>query len=215
MDAPFWLARWQNNELGFQLDAAHPLLRQCLPGLLEGCNKVLVPLCGKSPDIAYLSGFLPVLGIELSAIACHDFFIEHNLAFHCWPAEPFRCYHSGNISLWQGDFFAFDPAHSIDCNVAYDRAALIALPPAMRQQYAAKLMQLLPAGARILLLSLEYPQLEKQGPPFAVYQQEIEYLFPTADIMLLAELDITGNGFARRRFDTSRLVEKAYCITLP
>jgi hypothetical protein len=33
--------------------------------------------------------------------------------------------------------------------------------------------------------------------------------------MLLAELDITGNGFARRRFDTSILVEKAYCITLP
>lgn len=215
MDASFWLARWQNNELGFQLDAAHPLLQQCLPSLLEGCCKVLIPLCGKSPDIAYISGFFPVLGIELSAIACHDFFIEQRLGFYSCLAEPFRCYQSGNITLWQGDFFAFEPAHSGDCNVVYDRAALIALPPAMRRQYAAKLMQLVPAGARILLLSLEYPQHEKQGPPFAVYQQEIEQLFPAANITLLAERDITGNGFARRRFDTSSLIEKAYCITLP
>jgi thiopurine S-methyltransferase len=214
MDADFWLTRWQNNELGFQLDNAHPLLVQCLPSLLVNSTKVLVPLCGKSPDIHYLSGFLPVLGAELSAIACHEFFIEHQLAFNSWPVDCFRCYQSEYITLWQGDFFAMQPEHVMACDLIYDRAALIALPQPMRQQYADKLQAILPHGAKVLLISLEYPQHEKSGPPFSVSREEIDALFPNAEIELLAELELTGKGFARRRFATSSLVEKAYCITL-
>jgi len=214
MEADFWLARWKNNELGFQLECAHPLLMQCLPSMLSGSNKVFVPLCGKSPDINHLASFLPVIGAELSAIACHDFFFEHKLAFNSWLAEPFRCYQSDNIILWQGDFFELSQEHLADCNLVYDRAALIALPAPMRQLYANKLQQLLQPGTKILLISLEYPQHEKAGPPFSVTTAEIKTLFPTADVELLAESELTGKGFARRRFETSVLIERAYCITL-
>jgi len=70
MDASFWHARWQQNELGFQLEAAHPLLQKWLAHVGSGKGPVLVPLCGKSPDIQYLANFSSVVGAELSPIAC-------------------------------------------------------------------------------------------------------------------------------------------------
>lgn len=215
MEAEFWLARWQNNELGFQLDDVHPLLKQCLPQVLGQHKRVFVPLCGKSLDMCYLATFLPVTGVELSKIACDDFFSAYQQPFQQLSVPPFRCYSSERITLWQGDFFALSPAQLEGASLVYDRAALIALPEKMRQQYAAKLRQLLPAGSTILLVSLEYPQHEKQGPPFSVTAAEIGRLFQGADIQLMAELEQTGKGFARRRFATSYLVERAYCIRLP
>lgn len=214
MEADFWLARWRNNELGFQLDAAHPLLVQCLPAVMDNCTSVLVPLCGKSPDMVYLSQYFSVLGAELSDIACRDFFNEQNLPHNLTDLGHFKMFVGANISLLQGDFFALEREQITHCQLVYDRAALIALPPLMRQQYAAKLNTLLPAGTRILLISLEYPEHEKQGPPFAVFYDELVKLFPSAKIELLAEMELTGKGFARRRFETSSLIEKAYCITL-
>jgi thiopurine S-methyltransferase len=215
MEAQFWLTCWQNNELGFQLDDAHPLLQQCLPALLTGRQRVLVPLCGKSLDMHYLARFLPVVGAELSAIACRDFFTESGLNADVETLAAFQRYSSSDITLWQGDFFALTAAQIGECDLVYDRAALIALPPPMRCQYVAKLRQLLPAGATILLISLEYPQHEKQGPPFCVPQDEIRTLFEGCKIEPLATLDLTGKGFARRRFATSLLLEQAYSITLP
>jgi thiopurine S-methyltransferase len=215
MDADFWLARWQNNELGFQLDEVHPLLKQCLPQVLDEHKRILVPLCGKSLDMCYLATFLPVTGVELSQIACDDFFSAYQQPFQQRSVPPFRCYSSERITLWQGDFFAVSPVELEGASLVYDRAALIALPEQMRQQYAFKLQQLLPSGSTILLISLEYPQQEKQGPPFSVTAAEIGRLFQSTDIQLIAELEQTGKGFARRRFATSYLVERAYRIRLP
>ena len=215
MDAGFWHARWQNNELGFHMDSAHSLLRQCLPAFLPVTGKVLVPLCGKSPDLRFLAQAMPVIGAELSEIACDDFFSEQQLAYVKQLQGDFIRYQADNITLLQGDFFALTKPQVQDCTLAYDRAALIALPPQMRRQYATHLCQLLPSGAKILLISLAYPQAEKQGPPFSVPEQEVRQLFAGCEIAVLATQDITGQGFAKRRFATSSLVETAYSITLP
>ena len=58
--------------------------------------------------------------------------------------------------------------------MVYDRAALIALPPAMRQRYAQLLCERLPAHVKVLLITLEFEG--EQGPPFSVYQAEVEQL---------------------------------------
>ena len=50
----------------------------------------------------------------------------------------------------------------------YDRASLIALPPEMRERYARHLAGILPPATQILLITLDYPQPEMPGPPFAV-----------------------------------------------
>ena len=61
-------------------------------------------------------------------------------------------------------------------------------------------------------LSLEYPQAEKAGPPFSVDEAEIRQLFDGAIIEKLASTDLTGEGFARRRFLTSSLIETSWLI---
>jgi thiopurine S-methyltransferase len=212
MDASFWQQRWALNELGFQLDSAHPLLAAQLAAM-PAQGKVFVPLCGKSPDMHMLATRYQVIGAELSEIACRDFFVEANLRVMTQTQGDHQRWQSQNgvYQLWQGDFFTLPASVVVGCQLIYDRAALIALPPAMRMQYARQLMTLFPA-ASLLLISLEYPEGEKQGPPFAVFPEEITALFPAAVIEIAGIRNLTGQGFARRKFQTSQLVEKSYWI---
>ena len=215
MQPDFWLECWQSNKLGFHLDEVHPLLVLALQRLALPGGRVFVPLCGKSTDLLYLSEYAEVVGNELSAIACHDFFVDNKLSHSEIPADGFNCFQANNISILQGDFFTLTKALLGDVSWVYDRAALIALPAQMRQLYAAHLTKLLPPGGRIVLITLEYPEHEKQGPPFTVLQNELYQLFPDAEVELITTSDITGKGFAKRRFATSYLTEKLYLVTLP
>jgi thiopurine S-methyltransferase len=210
MEADFWHQVWQQNQLGFQLAEAHPLLRARLSSL-PASAAVLVPLCGKSPDLHLLAQHYRVVGAELSQIACSDFFAEAQMPVSPMDAGAFILWQSAQYQLWQGDFFELSAAAVQDCQLIYDRAALIALPAEMRRRYVQKLRQLLPK-ASLLLISLEYPEHEKQGPPFAVSELEIADLFEFAEIELCAIRNLTGQGFARRKFETSQLVEKSWLI---
>lgn len=210
MDVNFWRQRWELNELGFQLDSAHPLLAAQLAAM-PAQQKVFVPLCGKSPDMHLLASRYQVIGAELSDIACRDFFAEAALPVETSTEGEHQCWQSVGYQLWQGDFFTLPARAVVDCQLIYDRAALIALPPQMRRQYAGHLMALFPS-ASMLLISLEYPEGEKQGPPFAVYPDEISTLFAGARIEIAGIRNITGQGFARRKFLTSQLVEKSWWL---
>jgi thiopurine S-methyltransferase len=210
MQQDFWLNCWRQNQLGWQQDAAHPLLIQAPADWLDQ-RPVFVPLCGKSPDLLYLAQSAAVIGSELSAIACRDFFAENQLDLQQSDMADFRLFAAGNVQIWQGDFFLLKPEQVASCRRVYDRAALIALPESMRRDYVRQLRALLPA-ADMLLLSLEYPAAEKAGPPFSVTPQEISTLFEFATVTLLQQQDLTGRGFARRRFETSSLVETCWRI---
>lgn len=210
MDAEFWLRCWQQNQLGWQLDAPHPLLQTAPDGWLTA-QPVFVPLCGKSPDLQYLAATAPVVGAELSELACKAFFSEQGFVPEIRSEADFMVYQHKNISLWQGDFFTLQPTQLMDCTRIYDRAALIALPAHMRKEYVRHLRRLIPQ-ADMLLLSLEYPSGEKQGPPFSVPAAEIHHLFDFATVQLWQQRDLTGQGFARRRFDTSQLIESCWRI---
>jgi thiopurine S-methyltransferase len=210
MEAEFWHQVWQHNQLGFQLAEAHPLLRAQLAALPAG-HTILVPLCGKSPDLHLLAQQYQVVGAELSQIACRDFFAEAQLPVSQLDAGAFTLWQAAPYQLWQGDFFALPSTAVQGCQLVYDRAALIALPPDMQRLYVQTLKQLLPQ-ATLLLISLEYPKHEKQGPPFSVTAAEIALLFDFADINLCGIRNLTGQGFARRKFETSWLIEKSWLI---
>ncbi|WP_258879706.1 universal stress protein, partial [Pseudomonas aeruginosa] len=81
MQADFWHARWANNQIGFHLDEINPYLMRHLSRLrLQAGERILVPLCGKTLDLAWLAAQgLEVLGVELSEKAVSDFFEEHDL----------------------------------------------------------------------------------------------------------------------------------------
>ena len=61
----------------------------------------------------------------------------------------------------------------------------------MRRRYVSGVYARLPRGCRGLLITLEYPQAEKAGPPFSVEEAEVRGLFePDWQVDLLERRDI-------------------------
>jgi len=118
------------------------------------------------------------------------------------------------ITVLCGDFFNLEPSLTAHVGAVFDRAALIALPSQMRVAYARKLLEILPAGIPVLLITLDYDQDEMPGPPFAVSDREVHELFAGSRVERLAEVDVSaapGNARFRQR-GVSRLLERAYRI---
>jgi thiopurine S-methyltransferase len=140
-------------------------------------SRVLVPLAGKSPDLAWLAGHgYNVVGVELSPLACEGFFNEQHISAQRTPDGPFVRWEGGGVTILQGDFF--DLQGTFDA--ALDRAALVAFPEADRQRYARHLTAQLATDAALLLVTIEYNARRRTGPPFPVFPQEVGDLFPGA-----------------------------------
>ncbi len=179
MEHGFWQQRWQEGRIGFHQDEATPLLREYWPTLaLPSGSRVFVPLAGKSLDMSWLAAQgHRVLGVELSQIAVEQFFDEHGLTPTRRQSRYGMHYLAGRVELICGDAFALDADLLSNCDGVFDRAALIALPPELRQRYANELYARLPTGCRGLVITLEYPQHEKEGPPFSVDEDEVRALY--------------------------------------
>ncbi|KRG69019.1 thiopurine S-methyltransferase [Pseudoxanthomonas dokdonensis] len=179
MEAEFWLQRWQQGKTGFHQDRVMPLLQRHWPALrMPDGSRVLVPLAGKSLDMIWLAACgHQVLGVELSALAVAQFFAENDLVPRISRSRYGVHHHAGNIELICGDVFDLDMQMLADCRGVYDRAALIALPEDLRQRYVRHVYGQLPRDCRGLLITLEYPQHEKSGPPFSVTADAVDQLF--------------------------------------
>jgi thiopurine S-methyltransferase len=179
MDPEFWRKRWQNGEIGFHQTQVNVDLRVLWPRLRCPPNApVFVPLCGKSPDMVWLRALgHKVIGIELSEVAVASFFAEQELQPVREAAGPLQCWRADGYELYVGDFFDLSAAQLAGVHALYDRAALIALPEPLRARYARHLAATLPAGCKMLLLTMVYPQEQMAGPPFAVAEAEVRSLF--------------------------------------
>ncbi len=216
MDPDFWLRRWQEGQIGFHQNDYNPyLLRHwsrlgARPG--EG---VLVPLAGKSRDMLWLRDQgLRVLGVELSPLAVRQFFEENQIPCHCEERDAFLCRSGAGIDLWCGDFFQLQPEHTEGIRLAYDRAALVALPPPLRRRYAAHLGRLLAApDAACLLVTMEYDQTEMDGPPFSVPESEVRALYaPDFEVTPLERFDVLADNPHFQDRGLSRLHEAVYLL---
>ena len=203
MDETFWLRRWENNDIGFHKEEPHHYLQRFFAALrVQRGEPVLVPLCGKSRDLAWLHGRgLQVTGVELSRLALEAFIDEHGLQGEWTWRAGMPCYLDQGYRLYCGDFFHVTGSELGDLRAAFDRGALVALPPVLRNRYAEHLAGLMPAGSRILLVSYDYDQKETCGPPFSVPYTEIGELFDRWFAReLLAEDDVlwSHQGLATR-----------------
>jgi len=178
MHPDFWLQRWHDGQIGFHRNEVMPLLQKHWPDLqLPTGSRVLVPLCGKTLDMHWLAAQgHRVLGVELSSLAVEQFFAEAGLTPQRHRSASGEHYVAGPIEIICGDAFALDATLLSDIAALYDRAALIALPPALRERYRDTVYARVPQGCQGVLITLEYPQDEKQGPPFSVEQPEVEQL---------------------------------------
>ncbi|MEQ1672266.1 MAG: thiopurine S-methyltransferase, partial [Hyphomicrobium sp.] len=207
---------WQKREIGFHQPQVQPALVKHWPRLnVAKGARVLVPLCGKTVDMAWLAdqGYR-VTGAELSELAVDEFFSERSVTPEVRHDGPFKIKSSGSIEIWCGDFFALNTANFPHIDALYDRAALVAMPPELQPRYAAKLAELLPAGGKALLIGLDYNTNEMSGPPFAIPQMRVrELLSPSFDIELLEARDgLTKSEHLAKRGIT-RLEEASYLLT--
>ncbi|MEM7377236.1 MAG: thiopurine S-methyltransferase [Pseudomonadota bacterium] len=178
MDPAFWLSRWRDNRIGFHLDAVNPALVDHVDTLsLAPASRVFVPLCGKSLDLDWLlSRGHRVVGIELADASVQAVFDRLGLQPHVTECGALVHYHADELDLFVGDVFALDGDTLGDVDAVYDRAALVALPAAMRARYAAHL-QTLSGAIPQLLVTLDYDQDTLDGPPFAVSPDQVEAFY--------------------------------------
>ena len=219
MEPDFWHERWHTGKIGFHQEEVNPYLMQFWPRLQASPDQgVLVPLCGKSRDMLWLQAQAQaVIGVELSPLAVNDFFESNQ-----WPAEHdkvigFDRSRYGSMQILCGNFFDLkntpeSPVNNI--SLVYDRASLIALPPSMRQKYAQHMTQLLPSSAQILLLTLEYPPHQMDGPPFSVDKQEIQRLYAEFfDIEKLGTEEALEKNEKFKAQGVSEMFEASYLLT--
>lgn len=189
MEHEFWHSKWAENQIGFHLNDVHPLLVQFWPSLkVSKTDSVFVPLCGKSEDLDWLTmRHNSVTGVELSDIAVRSYFAERFYTPIVTQLDSYNIlYQFDELSIYQGDIFT---APLTPFDVIYDRAALVALPPSLRQNYAQRLLSLLNTNGSILLISVEHG-LNKPTPPFSVRADEVRTLFKGCEINELGYVDL-------------------------
>lgn len=199
-----WLERWENDNTGWHEPAGNIGLKEYWR--VTG-HKVLVPLCGKSPDLLWLAqGGNEVVGVELSEIAVKAFFEEHRLEYEQTAAElPAYVANELPITLYCGDFFEL---RNEMCDAHYDRGALVALPPDLRPRYADHVSSLLERGAEQLIVTVEYDQDVVAGPPWSVDSDEV--LGYWSDLELLTSREDIDNG--PPKFLNAGLDEMSECV---
>jgi len=166
MHPDFWHERWQRGEIGWHRDDINVHLQEHWHRVgAEPGTQVLVPLCGKTRDLLWLAAQgHPVLGVEISAIAVEAFFSDNALSPAVNDQGAFRRYAVDELEILRGDFFDLTPAQVSRVGAIYDRASLIALPPAMRPLYAEHLQALTKPGTQGLLITLEYRMKWRDRP---------------------------------------------------
>jgi thiopurine S-methyltransferase len=158
------------------------------------------------------------VGIDLSALALEDFFLENKLSYEKDDIDGFVRFtgtqDAKGITLLAGDYFSLKPSMTAHCQALYDRAALIAMPNTMRADYVDHLVTLMPTASHGLLLAIAYDQSLMHGPPFSVSDEHVRTLLHTGfDVNELAHYsgpERVGN-LADRGLET--LDERVYLLS--
>lgn len=185
MNPEFWHNRWQEKRTGFHQSEVNPLLIKYWSKLnLPAGSRVFVPLCGKSIDMIWLAaqGY-DIVGVELVESAVKEFFSEnrilHTIINH--PHNPnIKYYHwqheNQKIEILVADIFSLSIEDIDYIDAVYDKAALIALPADMRPDYSEQIRKV-SDNAPQLLITLNYDQSKKDGPPFSINHEQVQQYY--------------------------------------
>ena len=202
MFSPLFFEKWNENRIAWHENDPHEALLRfgdlIIPSSEEtkdddlgvcsasgAAARVLVPLCGKSVDMAYLArrageengGVTQVVGVDGILKPLEIFASEHPDLEITTQAEGRL---SGkNVLLLQSDFFHLDEATTAGLfDAVFDRASLVAIDPSLREAYVKVVQRLLKPGGRILLAVIERLEGDPSaGPPFSVSEQQVRELY--------------------------------------
>lgn len=178
MHNDYWLGKWKKSDIAFHEEEVTAELVTYLEELnLSPGDRIFVPLCGKTKDMAWLAqkGF-EVIGAELSSIACESFFAELSVTPQIYKYDKLTKYRYNNIELICGDIFDVTSADLPNIDVVYDCKALIALPSDLRRKYLDHIVAILGDKIKVLLLTRE-SNCKISPPPFPVSKDEVYSLY--------------------------------------
>ena len=211
-----WHSHWTRKTPGFHEGRVNTYLQQFLPSYhLQPGDRIFMPLCGKAVDILWLSlqGFR-VIGVELSKVAIESFFEESALDFAKVQHGKLVKYEAPNITLYLGDFMDIQADHLTGCKLVYDRASIVAIESFNRGVYKRKILEIIPAGIPMLLVTLDYNQKMMKGPPFSVPVSDIKQLYqPEYRLELLQTSEQIAERPKWRDLGLQSLLESALRLT--
>jgi thiopurine S-methyltransferase len=150
-------------------------------------------LCGKTLDISWLlSTGYRVAGAELSKIAITELFTQLGVKPEISRVGEVDHYSALDIDIFVGNIFDLSRKILGAVNAIYDRAALVALPEAMRHRYTAHLMEITDTAPQ-LMICYEYDQSLMEGPPFSISREEVHRHYRDRyTLTLLASINVPG-----------------------
>ncbi len=176
----YWYERWKNKDTAFDQKLPNQFLVKHLPKIkYSNTNICFVPLCGSSIDMLYLEqqGF-KVVGVEISEQAILQFFNTHNIPYKKnRTINDFKCFYSNKIKIVCADILEIN-LDEIDQQPVlwYDRGGYVALPNAIRESYAKKMIEICGHQTQILLNTTIHDGNPEQ-PPFSITQKELKSTF--------------------------------------
>jgi len=172
-----WTEFWRVGRTGFHQSEVHPLLIEHGSWLLEGASRVGVPLCGKSLDLCWLAARVEVIGFELVSQAIEEFMTEQGVSLESEEYGDRRWWKTAGLGILQGDFMQVSLDDIGSLQAIWDRAAMVAIRPEGRERYAAKLVELLESGGRILLVTWDADRPADVGPPYRLRATDVNDLY--------------------------------------
>ena len=132
-----------------------------------------------------------VVGLEMVEEAIQSFFEENKLNVTRETIDEQIHHTSEPFTIIEGDIFNLK-AGLTQADTWYDRAAMIAIPPTMREVYVEQIRQLTKPNAVGLLITFAYPQEEMEGPPFSLSDNDVKELFSNGfEVECLEQIDLT------------------------
>jgi thiopurine S-methyltransferase len=210
-----WKSKWSNGTTRWHKNDVNPYLQKYVENgvLLNSNNKkkrVLVPLCGKTVDMAYLArenNVDQVVGVDCAPIAMAQFAqeqIDLNVVANGDETNKdnniFKKWTGKSITLLCGDFFQLGSNgddNEFKFDAVWDRASLVAIQPTLREDYARTIGRVIVRpGGRYLLSTLVRPDGNTTtGPPFSIDEQEVRRIFepqPWVESVELLEVNSAG-----------------------
>ena len=188
----YWHNRWDKEQTGWHRAIYNDLLLKHWPSInAPSGGEVLVPLCGKSLDMLWLAeqGY-NVVGLEMVEQAVQAFFEENKLETVRNEIGKHIKYSSPPFTIFQGDLFDLE-AGVVQADAWYDRAAMVALPNSLREDYVKQICQQTKPGASGLLITFAYPQEQMDGPPFALHDEDVLRFFADGfEVECLEKIDL-------------------------
>ncbi|MFM6925600.1 MAG: methyltransferase domain-containing protein [Ferruginibacter sp.] len=180
LDGNYWSNRYDGGTSFWDLGEVSPPLKNYIDQLTDKNIRILIPGCGNTYEADYLlkQGFTNVTVIDIAPVLVKKL------------KEKYK--NNSNIKIIIGDFFE----HEGQYDLVLEQTFFCAIDPALRNNYATKMPELLSHGGKLVGL-LFNRSFEEQGPPFGGDQNEYQALF--ANNFNFKTFEPCHNSFIKRK----------------